>query len=107
MIFVNYRSKWDSQALAPPAESCWDVEVLMRGCTHRPHRRGFDCFALCFYIQSASYGADSPLKYRADRHVGARGLHRQFHVFRLEDGKIAEHRAMRDDIGLLNQIKTK
>jgi ubiquinone/menaquinone biosynthesis C-methylase UbiE/predicted ester cyclase len=33
--------------------------------------------------------------------------HHQFHVFRIEGGKIAEHRAMRDDIGLMKQLAAK
>ena len=44
-----------------------------------------------------------------DRHVvfppsGRRFAHRQVHSGRVADGKLVEHRAIRDDLGLMNQL---
>lgn len=44
-----------------------------------------------------------------DKHIvfppsGRRFAHRQVHVGRVTDGKIVEHRAIRDDLGLMNQL---
>lgn len=58
---------------------------------------------------SGTYGQIPPIPvegamFMATAPAGARYSVQHVHIFRLRDGKIIEHRALRDDLGLLTQL---